>query len=145
MGRRDDSRDRSPPRRKRSPSRRNNRRDSRSRSRSRGGKRGGGGGGSGDLSEWGTSGTIVDLKSNGFGFIRPHTGKVNDKDLFFHQAEAKSAFHDMRIDDEVTYEVKDDRGKPKGVNVKLAGGGGGGGGKSRRDDSRDNSRDRRRR
>eukprot|EP00913_Durusdinium_trenchii_P030377 g28454.t1 len=35
-----------------------------------------------NLSEWGTSGVIVDLKGSGFGFIRPDTGKVNDKDLF---------------------------------------------------------------
>merc|ERR1711957_1032665 len=87
------SRSRSPPRRRgrspsQSPPRKGSRRqasDSRSKSRGgRGGSGGGGGGGDSDLAQWGTGGVIVDLKPSGFGFIRPNSGKVNDKDLYFH-------------------------------------------------------------
>ncbi|CAE8651196.1 unnamed protein product, partial [Polarella glacialis] len=131
--RRSDSRSpsRTPPRRReRSPPRRR-RDDSRSRSRGRsGGGRGGrggggrsGGGGGGNLSEWGTAGVIVDLKGSGFGFIRPDSGKVDDKDLYFHCTAVgkKNPFDELRINDEVTYEcVRDERkGIPTAKNVSL--------------------------
>mmetsp|Transcript_63607 Transcript_63607/g.110850 ORF Transcript_63607/g.110850 Transcript_63607/m.110850 type:complete len:163 (-) Transcript_63607:47-535(-) len=153
----DDSRSVSPPPRKgrsrREPSDsrpRKSRRppsDSRSRSRGRGGGgrggrggRGGGGGGS-DLSEWGKQGVIVDLKASGFGFIRPDTGKVNDKDLYFHCTSVNKdcPFDELRINDEVSYEpVRDERkGHPIAKNVKLVNGGSKG---KARDDSRDRSR-----
>merc|ERR1719408_292426 len=131
MGRRrSPSYSRSPSRKRgRSPSRRKSRRDN-SRSRSRGGKRGGGGGGShsDELKQWGDSGIIVDLKPSGFGFIRPHTGKVNDKDLYFHckSVDKSCTFDEFRVNDEVTYDVAwDDRkGGPIGKNVALVDGGG---------------------
>ncbi|CAE8598474.1 unnamed protein product, partial [Polarella glacialis] len=132
--RRSDSRSpsRTPPRRReRSPPRRR-RDDSRSRSRGRsgggrggrgGGGRSGGGGGGGNLSEWGTAGVIVDLKGSGFGFIRPDSGKVDDKDLYFHCTAVgkKNPFDELRINDEVTYEcVRDERkGIPTAKNVSL--------------------------
>merc|ERR1719343_851072 len=107
MGRRGSSDSRSPPRRRggggrrrdsRSPSRR--RRDDRSRSRGRGGR-----GGSVNLADWGTAGKIVEIKSAGFGFIRPHTGKVDDKDLHFHCSGLGrgTSFDDLQMGDEVTY------------------------------------------
>mmetsp|Transcript_111502 Transcript_111502/g.193256 ORF Transcript_111502/g.193256 Transcript_111502/m.193256 type:complete len:164 (-) Transcript_111502:61-552(-) len=135
---------RSPPRRSRRPPS-----DSRSRSRGRGGRGGGrgGGGGGDDLSEWGDKGVIVDLKGSGFGFIRPDTGKVNDKDLYFHctAVNKSNPFDELRVNDEVSYEpVRDERkGQPVAKNVQLLNGGSKG--KSRKDSrDRDDSRDRRR-
>mmetsp|Transcript_69459 Transcript_69459/g.125238 ORF Transcript_69459/g.125238 Transcript_69459/m.125238 type:complete len:172 (-) Transcript_69459:41-556(-) len=129
-------------RRSRSPPRKS-RRDSRSRSRGRGGRggggrsrekeasrsrsggrggRGGGGGGRGGakevsgkpLPEWGTAGVIQELKSGGIGFIRPDSGKVDDKDLFFHKSALKNySFDDLQIGEEVTYEAQLDEAKNK--------------------------------
>merc|ERR1711972_99191 len=87
-----------------SPPRRGRGGGGRDRSRSRG--RGGGGGGV-DVAEWGTAGIIVDLKPSGFGFIRPDTGKVDDKDLYFHSSTVVKphTFDSMRLGDIVTYTV----------------------------------------
>merc|ERR1712194_189979 len=89
---------------------------------------GGGGGGNVDTAAWGTAGKVVDIKSAGFGFIRPHTGKVDDKDLHFHvSAMARGCdFNDLQIDDEVTYNVVvDDRNnKASAKQVSIVGGGG---------------------
>ncbi|CAJ1409048.1 unnamed protein product [Effrenium voratum] len=140
MPRRSDSRSDSRPRgggrgRSRSP-RRSKRDDSRSRGRGRGSRSAGEA-----LSEWGTSGVIVDLKGSGFGFIRPDTGKVNDKDLYFHCTAVNKAcpFDELRVNDEVTYEaIRDDRkGHPTAKNVTLKNGGGG---SSKRRSSRSDSR-----
>eukprot|EP00441_Pelagodinium_beii_P020683 CAMPEP_0197656030 /NCGR_PEP_ID=MMETSP1338-20131121/39898_1 /TAXON_ID=43686 ORGANISM="Pelagodinium beii, Strain RCC1491" /NCGR_SAMPLE_ID=MMETSP1338 /ASSEMBLY_ACC=CAM_ASM_000754 /LENGTH=151 /DNA_ID=CAMNT_0043231821 /DNA_START=44 /DNA_END=499 /DNA_ORIENTATION=+ len=142
------SESRSPPRRRdRSRSNRKSRRKD-SRSKSRGGRGGRGGGGGGSLSEWGTEGVVVDLKGSGFGFIRPDSGKVNDKDLYFHcTAVSKgSAFDELRVNDEVTYEaVRDERkGHPTAKNVTLKNGGGSSKRKDSRSRSKSKSRDRRR-
>ncbi|CAJ1409047.1 unnamed protein product [Effrenium voratum] len=143
MPRRSDSRSDSRPRgggrgRSRSP-RRSKRDDSRSRGRGRGSRSAGRPGEA--LSEWGTSGVIVDLKGSGFGFIRPDTGKVNDKDLYFHCTAVNKAcpFDELRVNDEVTYEaIRDDRkGHPTAKNVTLKNGGGG---SSKRRSSRSDSR-----
>eukprot|EP00929_Paragymnodinium_shiwhaense_P042723 TRINITY_DN22067_c3_g1_i1.p2 TRINITY_DN22067_c3_g1~~TRINITY_DN22067_c3_g1_i1.p2 ORF type:complete len:164 (-),score=36.74 TRINITY_DN22067_c3_g1_i1:128-619(-) len=118
------------------------RRESRSRSRSRDrrgggrGDRGGGGGGRGDarpppravqktgkpLPEWGTAGVIQELKAGGIGFIRPKTGKVDDKDLFFHKSVLTNGiFDNLQIGEEVTYEAILDEAKNKAsaTNVTL--------------------------
>mmetsp|Transcript_80014 Transcript_80014/g.203612 ORF Transcript_80014/g.203612 Transcript_80014/m.203612 type:complete len:173 (+) Transcript_80014:93-611(+) len=159
--------------RRRSPPRRSRRKDSRSRSRS-GGRRGSGGrdggrdgarssgrdvekkGGGGKdndtggkvLPEWGTAGHIQELKNAGIGFVRPSTGKVEDKDLFFHKSALKNGdFDELAIGDEVTYEAyqDDSKGKAAARNVYLRFPKEKKKKPSRRDDSRDASRDRRRR
>eukprot|EP00439_Symbiodinium_sp_Y106_P037644 s4385_g4.t1 len=145
MPRRSDSRSDSRPRRgsgrgRSRSAKRGRRDDSRDRGR-RGGRSRSDGGRPGEaLSEWGTSGVIVDLKGSGFGFIRPDTGKVNDKDLYFHcTAVNKSVpFDELRVNDEVNYEaVRDDRkGHPTAKNVTLKNGGS----SSKRKDSRSTSR-----
>merc|ERR1711976_568604 len=93
--------------------------------------------------QWGDKGIIVGL-NRGFGFIRPDTGKVDDRDLFFLASglNRDNAFDDLQLDDEVTYEVTmDDRGqKPLAKNVTVQGGGGRDRG---RKDSRDRGRQRR--
>ncbi|CAE7720328.1 unnamed protein product [Symbiodinium pilosum] len=140
---RSDSRRRSPPRK--------SRKESRSRSR-----RGGRGGEAKaeeklgpPLPEWGTIGIIQELKAAGIGFIRPHSGKVDDKDLFFHKSALKnSSFDALQIGDECTYEAVLDeaKGKAAAKNIVLKNGGmpprrgGGGGGGGGRDDSRDRRR-----
>eukprot|EP00930_Biecheleria_cincta_P030396 TRINITY_DN21056_c0_g1_i1.p1 TRINITY_DN21056_c0_g1~~TRINITY_DN21056_c0_g1_i1.p1 ORF type:complete len:170 (-),score=22.22 TRINITY_DN21056_c0_g1_i1:200-664(-) len=142
----------------RNPPPRKSRREDRSRSRGGrdrdrggggGGGRGGGGSDGGRLTEWGTSGVIVELKSGGFGFIRPDTGKVDDRDLFFHNSavERGTVFDDLQVDDEVTYEACMDDRKGQATAKKVCLRGGGVSKKSRRkDDSRSPSpRDRRRR
>ncbi|CAE7031831.1 BCS1 [Symbiodinium sp. CCMP2592] len=93
------------------------------------------------------AGQMVDVRArpflnggSGFGFIRPDTGKVNDKDLYFHcTAVNKSVpFDELRVNDEVNYEaVRDDRkGHPTAKNVSLKNGGS----SSKRKDSRSTSR-----
>eukprot|EP00435_Cladocopium_sp_Y103_P047550 s311_g14.t1 len=144
---RSDSRRRSPPRKSRKESR----------SRSRRGRDGGRDGrdGRGDkadeklgkpLPEWGTIGIIQELKPAGIGFIRPHSGKVDDKDLFFHKSALKnSSFDALAIGDECTYEavLDETKGKAAAKNIVLKNGNSGGGGGRR--GGRDDSRDRRRR
>eukprot|EP00931_Biecheleriopsis_adriatica_P011900 TRINITY_DN112998_c0_g1_i1.p1 TRINITY_DN112998_c0_g1~~TRINITY_DN112998_c0_g1_i1.p1 ORF type:complete len:133 (-),score=28.30 TRINITY_DN112998_c0_g1_i1:111-509(-) len=130
------------PRDSRSPPRKSRRDRSRSRSGGRDKKP--------SLDEWGSDGTIVDLRKSGFGFIRPSTGKVNNMDLYFHAKECdkNSPFDEMRLDDEVSYEVAyDDRnGKAMAVKVSMKEGGGSKKKSSRKDSrSRSDSRDRRRR
>merc|ERR1719491_1265894 len=97
--------------------------DSRSRSR--------GGGGGEDLKAWGTEGTIVGLQQSGFGFIRPSTGKVDDKDLHFHctACSRDSPFDQLQRDDKVSYEVEldDRRNQPTATKVQIISSGGGGG------------------
>lgn len=34
---------------------------------------------------------LQELKPAGIGFIRPHSGKVDDKDLFFHKSALKNS------------------------------------------------------
>eukprot|EP00438_Fugacium_kawagutii_P034392 Skav207727 [mRNA] locus=scaffold362:169226:178178:- [translate_table: standard] len=126
---------------------------SESRSRSRRG-RGGDRGDKGDkgdeklgkpLPEWGNIGIIQELKPAGIGFIRPHSGKVDDKDLFFHKSALKnSSFDTLAIGDECTYEavLDETKGKAAAKNIVLKNGSSGGGG---RRGGRDDSRDRRRR
>jgi len=131
------------PRDSRSPPRKSRKdKDSRSRSRGRDKKS--------SLEEWGTDGTVVDLRKSGFGFIRPSSGKVNNQDLYFHAKECdkNSPFDELRLDDEVTYEVAHDDRSGKAMAIKVCmKGGGGSKKKSSRKDSRDrsDSRDRRRR
>ena len=60
--------------------------------------------GPGDLSFWGTEGTIVSM-TNGYGFIRPAAGRMNGHDLFFHATECKGRYKGMRVKDQVTYSV----------------------------------------
>eukprot|EP00440_Ansanella_granifera_P051830 gb/GFBE01056194.1/.p1 GENE.gb/GFBE01056194.1/~~gb/GFBE01056194.1/.p1 ORF type:complete len:145 (+),score=16.52 gb/GFBE01056194.1/:1-435(+) len=125
-------------RRKKSPPRKSRRRDSRSRSRDRGrGGRSDRGGRGGDskadskpagkvLPEWGTVGVVMELKTGGIGFIRPDSGKVDDKDLFFHKSALQnSSFDELTIGDEVTYEAQLDESKgkaaAKNVVVKMPG------------------------
>merc|ERR1712216_668741 len=107
-GRRKDSRSRSPPRR-------------RPRSRGRAPAKG-----DTDLKAWGNKGTIVDLKS-GFGFIRPHAGQVDGRDLYFHATGCAkgTSYNELHVNDEVFYEVGiDDRRKQStAIQVKLASGG----------------------
>merc|ERR1712124_244811 len=132
---RKDSRSRSPPRRGRDSGRGGSRRDDNY-----------GDDGSKSLKEWGDSGIIVQLKDQGIGFIRPHSGKVDDRDLFFHKSALVNVqFDDLQTDDEVTYEpvVDSMKGKAMASNIKLVNGksksrGGGRGG------SRSASRGRRR-
>mmetsp|Transcript_50120 Transcript_50120/g.96755 ORF Transcript_50120/g.96755 Transcript_50120/m.96755 type:complete len:153 (+) Transcript_50120:46-504(+) len=119
---------RSPSRRRRPPPRRS-RRDSRSRSpprrSDRRDDRGGRGGRiSGEdgtpLKEWGDAGKIVELKDLGIGFIRPFTGKIDDKDLFFHKSALKNAsFDELQIGDEVTYDAVLDASKGKATAKNL--------------------------
>mmetsp|Transcript_74109 Transcript_74109/g.128546 ORF Transcript_74109/g.128546 Transcript_74109/m.128546 type:complete len:138 (+) Transcript_74109:56-469(+) len=126
---RSDSRSRSPPRR----SRRGDSRD-----RGRGGR---GGGGGPRKEDWGNEGTIKQLKSSGFGFIRPSSGQVDGSDLYFHAKECSkdSPFDDLQVEDLVTYSTeRDDRnGKFMAINVKLVDGG-----SKKKKSSRDDSRDR---
>ena len=87
----------------------------------------------------------MDLKGSGFGFIRPDSGKVNDKDLYFHCTAVNKAcpFDELRVNDEVNYEaVRDERkNHPTARNVTLKNGGsGGGGGNKKREASRSDSR-----
>merc|ERR1712205_70142 len=92
--------------RSRSPPRKSKRGDSRDRKRDR--SRSGGGNGQ----DWGTEGTIKQIKSSGFGFIRPTTGQVDGSDIYFHAKECHkdSPFDEMHVDDEVTYSAeRDDR------------------------------------
>merc|ERR1711957_305176 len=92
--------------------------------------------------DWGTEGTVKNLRESGFGFIRPTAGQVDGSDLYFHAKECArdSPFDELKVDDTVTYSVEqDDRnGKWMAVGVKAAGGGGSSGGK-RRKASRDRS------
>eukprot|EP00439_Symbiodinium_sp_Y106_P053462 s3241_g7.t1 len=125
-----DSRRRSPPRK--------SRKESRSRSAPRKGGRGGEAKADEKLGpplpEWGSIGIIQELKAAGIGFIRPHSGKVDDKDLFFHKSALKnSSFDALQIGDECTYEAVLDeaKGKAAAKNIVLKNGGpprrGGGG------------------
>lgn len=56
---------------------------------------------------WGTIGSVqAVIKAAGIGFIRPYSGPVDGKDLFFHHSELKNGnFQTLAIGDEVTYEV----------------------------------------
>lgn len=69
----------------------------------------------------------MDLKGSGFGFIRPDTGKVNDKDLYFHctAVNKNCPFDELRVNDEVSYEAIIDERKnhPTARNVTLKNGG----------------------
>merc|ERR1712187_580973 len=100
------------------------------------GKRGGGGGGGNvDLEAWGNRGTIKDMKS-GFGFIRPHGGQVEGRDLYFHATGCAKgvSYNELHVNDEVTYEVGQDerkRNQTTAKNVRPVNGGGGGGAGSR--------------
>mmetsp|Transcript_23356 Transcript_23356/g.40003 ORF Transcript_23356/g.40003 Transcript_23356/m.40003 type:complete len:199 (-) Transcript_23356:26-622(-) len=159
---RDDDR-RSPPRkqsrrpsdsrdRRRSPSRepsaRRGGRDRRSRSRSRG--RGGRGrqGGRDDNFDYGNSGIIIQIKSSGFGFIKPDTSKDDDHNLYFHASGVGggNSFDSFHQRDKVMYDIGVDerRGQTIAKNVRFARSEGSSRdrGRRRRDDSRDRGRGR---
>jgi len=60
-------------------------------------------------------GTIKTLTDRGFGFI---SREGETKDLFFHSNELKDvAFNDLKVGDEVTFEVVDSEKGPKATNV----------------------------
>jgi CspA family cold shock protein len=61
------------------------------------------------------TGTIKTLTDRGFGFIA-REGEA--KDLFFHSKELKGvAFDDLKVGDQVTFEVVDGDKGPAAVNV----------------------------
>eukprot|EP00747_Dinoflagellata_sp_TGD_P142500 gnl/TRDRNA2_/TRDRNA2_176250_c1_seq24.p1 gnl/TRDRNA2_/TRDRNA2_176250_c1~~gnl/TRDRNA2_/TRDRNA2_176250_c1_seq24.p1 ORF type:complete len:156 (+),score=11.95 gnl/TRDRNA2_/TRDRNA2_176250_c1_seq24:58-525(+) len=116
--------------RSRSRSRTTSRRRDRGRSGDRGG-RGGKGKGRGKeenvenlkkLPEWGSQGVIQSLKPGGIGFIRPESGKVEDKDLFFHKsALLNGEFDFLTIGEPCTYVAVHDeaKNKPAAKNITL--------------------------
>mmetsp|Transcript_97778 Transcript_97778/g.174208 ORF Transcript_97778/g.174208 Transcript_97778/m.174208 type:complete len:147 (+) Transcript_97778:47-487(+) len=134
------------------PRKKRSRKDSRSRSRGRdrGGRGGDRGGDRGapkkeenlkELPEWGKAGVIQDLKPGGIGFIRPDSGKVEDKDLFFHKSALTNGnFDELQIGEEVTYVAVMDAAKSKAaarnITLKIP---------HKTSSRRDDSRDRRRR
>ncbi len=63
-------------------------------------------------------GTIKTLKEQGFGFI---SREGETKDIFFHSNDLKGvAFEDLKVGDEVTFEVADSEKGPKAINVSRA-------------------------
>jgi len=63
-------------------------------------------------------GTIKTLTDRGFGFI---SREGETKDLFFHSNELQGiAFDDLKVGDEVTFEVVDSEKGPKATNVSRA-------------------------
>ncbi len=63
-------------------------------------------------------GTIKTLTDRGFGFI---SREGETKDLFFHSNELKGiAFDDLKVGDEVTFELVDSEKGPKATNVSRA-------------------------
>jgi len=64
------------------------------------------------------TGTIVRIKPNGFGFIKPDNG---EKDVFFHaQALVDIAFDDLKEGDAVTFDVEQGPKGPAAANVRRA-------------------------
>jgi len=60
-------------------------------------------------------GTIKTLTDRGFGFI---SREGETKDLFFHSNELKGVtFDDLKVGDEVTFELVDSEKGPKATNV----------------------------
>jgi len=63
-------------------------------------------------------GTIKTLKDSGFGFI---SREGEEKDLFFHSTSLVGvAFEELKVGDEVTFEVADGQKGPAAVNVARA-------------------------
>merc|ERR1719197_1041061 len=113
------SRRRSRSRSRRRDSRSRSRRRSRSRSRGRGGGSRGRGGSRGGGRGGGGSGTIVGIRSAGFGFIRPRDG---GSDVYFHATSCRDIrFDELREGDEVEYEMGEDHrsGKERAIDVRL--------------------------
>ena len=64
------------------------------------------------------TGTIKTLKEKGFGFI---TGEGLTKDLFFHSKELVGVtFDELKVGDNVTFEVTEGQKGPAATNVSLA-------------------------
>ncbi len=64
------------------------------------------------------TGSIVRIKPNGFGFIKPDNG---EKDVFFHaQALVDVAFDDLKEGDAVTFDVEQGPKGPAATNVRRA-------------------------
>ncbi len=64
------------------------------------------------------TGSIVRIKPNGFGFIKPDNG---EKDVFFHaQALVDIAFDDLKEGDAVTFDVEQGPKGPAATNVRRA-------------------------
>ncbi len=65
------------------------------------------------------TGTIVRIKENGFGFIKPDDG---GKDVFFHaQSLVDLTFDDLKEGDAVTFDVEQGPKGPAATNVRRAG------------------------
>jgi len=64
------------------------------------------------------NGTIKTLTGKGFGFI---SREGEEKDLFFHSSELQGvSFDELRVGDEVTFEVVDGDKGPAATNVERA-------------------------
>jgi cold shock protein len=64
------------------------------------------------------NGTIVRIKENGFGFIKPSD---DGKDVFFHaQSLVDIAFDDLKEGDAVTFDVEQGPKGPAATNVRRA-------------------------
>jgi cold shock protein len=64
------------------------------------------------------TGSIVRIKPNGFGFIKPDNG---EKDVFFHaQALVDIGFDDLKEGDAVTFDVEQGPKGPAATNVRRA-------------------------
>eukprot|EP00747_Dinoflagellata_sp_TGD_P142491 gnl/TRDRNA2_/TRDRNA2_176250_c1_seq12.p1 gnl/TRDRNA2_/TRDRNA2_176250_c1~~gnl/TRDRNA2_/TRDRNA2_176250_c1_seq12.p1 ORF type:complete len:169 (+),score=10.74 gnl/TRDRNA2_/TRDRNA2_176250_c1_seq12:58-564(+) len=144
--------------RSRSRSRTTSRRRDRGRSGDRGG-RGGKGKGRGKeenvenlkkLPEWGSQGVIQSLKPGGIGFIRPESGTIDGKDLFFHKsALLNGEFDYLTIGEPCTYVAVliEAKNQPAAKNITLTNASSRGDSteRRRRSSSRGDSRERRRR
>jgi cold shock protein len=64
------------------------------------------------------TGSIVRIKPNGFGFIKPDNG---EKDVFFHaQSLVDIGFDDLKEGDAVTFDVEQGPKGPAATNVRRA-------------------------
>ncbi len=64
------------------------------------------------------TGTIVRLKENGFGFIKPDN---DGKDVFFHaQSLVDLSFDDLKEGDKVTFDVEQGPKGPAATNVRRS-------------------------
>lgn len=62
-------------------------------------------------------GTVKTLTEKGYGFIKPETGK---KDLFFHMKNLENVrFEDLKIGDEVEFDVEEGAKGPAATNIVL--------------------------
>lgn len=64
------------------------------------------------------TGTIVRLRTEGYGFIKPDEG---EKDIFFHARSLEGLMYDdLREGDKVSFEVEEGPKGPAAINVKRA-------------------------